>query len=53
MYKLYCSACETRFSISDNTLQNFIENESSVIDCPECHSIEVHILEVEGQNAGY
>lgn len=49
MYKLYCEACETRFTITDNTFDNFIENEDSYITCPKCNSIEVNIIEVAGQ----
>lgn len=53
MYKLYCSECEHRFSITDDTLKNFIEDENARIECPECHSTEVNILGVDGQRTGY
>jgi len=53
MYKLYCSACETRFQITDETLNNFIDDENMIIKCPACESIEVSIIEVEGQRVGY
>ena len=53
MYKLYCSACENRFQITDETLNNFITDDNMLIKCPACESIEVSIIEVEGQRAGY
>lgn len=53
MYKLYCSKCENRFTISDEIFNNFLEDDNALMKCPNCQSIEVNILEVEGQRAGY
>jgi Zn finger protein HypA/HybF involved in hydrogenase expression len=53
MYKLYCSDCENRFTISDEIFNNFLEDDNALMKCPNCQSIEVNILEVEGQRAGY
>jgi len=53
MYKLYCGECENRFTITDGVFSRFLEDESFILTCPECKSIEVNLLEVEGQRAGY
>lgn len=53
MYKLYCDECENRFTITDEQLTLFIEDGNTLMMCPKCNSIEVHLLEVEGQNVGY
>jgi len=53
MYKIYYEACEHRFTISDETFDNFIENEEILMKCPECQSIHVNLIEVAGQKAGY
>lgn len=53
MYKLFCGECENRFSITDETLMNFIEDENALLKCPKCQSIEVSIIEVAGQRAGF
>jgi len=53
MYKIYCETCEHRFTISDETFDDFLENEETLMKCPECQSIQVNLIEVAGQKAGY
>lgn len=53
MYKLYCSECENRFSITDEVFSHFIDDDSFIMKCPECKSIEIHLLEVAGQRTGF
>ena len=43
MYKLYCDCCDNEFSISDRTMDKFIEDDNFLIKCPKCGDLYVNL----------
>jgi phage FluMu protein Com len=53
LYKMFCGECENRFTITNDTIDKLILDADFLLKCPRCNSIEVNLLEVEGQKLGF
>ena len=45
MYKLYCDCCDNKFSISDETMDKFTEDDDLILRCPRCNDWHVNLIE--------